>query len=125
MLIQAPVPPRVIDKNIPGAMLLAWILAAKYSDHLPLYRLERIFARAGLAIPRSTLGARVGVCGVQLQPLVDALHLSGALERRQSFRHARTGLGGAETAARCIAPAIWSNTSSNRIKHFRRDVNSV
>ena len=46
---------------------------AKYSDHLPLYRQETIFARSGYAIPRSTLGAWVGVCGVQLQPLVDAL----------------------------------------------------
>ena len=27
----------------------------------------------GLAIPRSTLGSWVGSCGVQLQPLVDAL----------------------------------------------------
>lgn len=73
-LIQAPVPAHVIDKGIPTAALLAWVLVAKYSDHLPLYRLERIFARAGLAIPRSTLGAWVGVCGVRLQPLVDALH---------------------------------------------------
>ncbi len=32
-----------------------------------------IFGRAGLAISRSTLGARVGACGVRLQPLVDAL----------------------------------------------------
>jgi transposase len=28
---------------------------AKYQDHLPLYRQEHIFRRAGLAIPRSTL----------------------------------------------------------------------
>jgi transposase len=40
----------------------------------PLYRQEQIFGRAGLAIPCSTLGAWVGACGVQLQPLVDALH---------------------------------------------------
>ena len=46
---------------------------AKYADHLPLYRQEAIFARAGFAIPRSTLGQWVGTCGVQLQPLVDAL----------------------------------------------------
>ncbi len=39
----------------------------------PLYRQEVIFGRAGLAIPRSTLGAWVGSCGVQLQALVDAL----------------------------------------------------
>ncbi|MCB8749099.1 IS66 family transposase, partial [Rhodoferax sp. U2-2l] len=32
-----------------------------------------IFGRAGVAIPRSTLGAWVGSCGVQLQALVDAL----------------------------------------------------
>ncbi len=42
-------------------------------DRLPLYRQERIFGRAGLAIPRSTLEQWVGSCGVQLQPLVDAL----------------------------------------------------
>jgi transposase len=46
---------------------------AKYVDHLPLYRQENIFARAGLALPRSTLGQWAGVCGVRLQPLVDVL----------------------------------------------------
>ncbi|MEM5300284.1 IS66 family transposase, partial [Burkholderia sp. JPY481] len=73
-LIQAPVPAHVIDKGIPTTGLLASVLVAKYADHLPLYRQEQIFARAGVAIPRSTLGAWVGTCGVQLQPLVDALH---------------------------------------------------
>ena len=38
-----------------------------------MYRQEKIFGRAGLAIPRSTLAQWVGTCGVQLQPLVDAL----------------------------------------------------
>jgi transposase len=33
----------------------------------------RHLRRAGLAIPRSTLAQWVGTCGVQLQPLVDAL----------------------------------------------------
>ncbi|MGF6658701.1 transposase [Paraburkholderia atlantica] len=73
-LIQAAVPAHVIDKGIPAAGLLASVLVAKYADHLPLYRQELIFARAGVAIPRSTLGAWVGTCRVQLQPLVDALH---------------------------------------------------
>ena len=72
-LIQAPVAPHIIDKGIPTSGLLAQVLVAKYADHLPLYRQENIFARAGLAIPRSTLAAWVGACGVQLQPLVDAL----------------------------------------------------
>jgi transposase len=72
-LVQAPVAPHVIDKGIPTTGLLAQVLVAKYLDHLPLYRQEGIFARAGLAIPRSTLAAWTGQCGVQLQPLVDAL----------------------------------------------------
>ncbi len=45
-LVQAPVPPHVIDKGIPSAGLLAQVLVAKYGDHLPLYRQERIFGRA-------------------------------------------------------------------------------
>lgn len=72
-LIQAPVPAQVIDKGIPTSGLLAQVLVAKYADHLPLYRQERIFGRAGLEISRSTLAEWVGACGVQLQPLVDAL----------------------------------------------------
>ena len=72
-LVQAPVPAHVIDKGIPTAGLLAQVLVAKYLDHLPLYRQEAIFQRAGHAIARSTLAQWVGECGVQLQPLVDAL----------------------------------------------------
>ena len=72
-LVQAPVPAAVIDKGIPTAGLLAQVLVAKHADHLPLYRQEAIFGRAGLAIPRSTLAAWVGQCGARLQPLADAL----------------------------------------------------
>ncbi|WP_416142336.1 IS66 family transposase, partial [Hydrogenophaga sp.] len=70
---QVPVDPHVIDKGIPTTGLLAQVLVAKYADHLPLYRQEAILGRAGLAIPRSTLAQWVGSCGVQLQPLVDAM----------------------------------------------------
>jgi len=72
-LVQAPVPPHVIDKGIPTTGLLAQVLVAKYLDHQPLYRQEGIFGRAGVAIARSTLAQWVGVCGVRLQPLADAL----------------------------------------------------
>ncbi|WP_248694596.1 IS66 family transposase [Pseudomonas fulva] len=72
-LSQAPGPAQVIDKGIPTVGLLAHVMVAKFADHLPLYRQEKIFGRAGLAIPRSTLAQWVGQTGVQLQPLVDAL----------------------------------------------------
>ena len=66
-LTQAPMPAHVIDKGIPTAGLLAQVMIAKYADHLPLYRQEQIYARAGVKIPRSTLAEWVGVCGVRLQ----------------------------------------------------------
>lgn len=72
-LIQAPVPAQVIDKGITTAGLLAQVLVSKCDDYVPLYRQERIFERASLAIPRSTLAQWVGACGVQLQTLADAL----------------------------------------------------
>lgn len=72
-ITQAPVPAHVIDKGMPTAGLLAQVLVAKYLDHLPLYRQEAIFGRAGHIIARSTLAQWVGECGTQLQPLVDAL----------------------------------------------------
>jgi transposase len=72
-LVQAPVAAHIIDKGIPTAGLLAHVLVAKFLDHLPLYRQEHIFKRAGMAIARSTLAQWVGACGAQLQPLVDAL----------------------------------------------------
>jgi transposase len=73
ILVQAPVPAHVIDKGLPTTGLLAQVLVAKYADHLPLYRQEAIFERAGMNLSRSTLAQWIGACGVELQPLVDAL----------------------------------------------------
>ena len=72
-LKQKPVDAHIIDKGIPTTGLLAHVMVAKYADHLPLYRQEAIYARAGVPLARSTLAQWVGSCGVQLQPLVDAL----------------------------------------------------
>ncbi|WKB52874.1 IS66 family transposase [Eleftheria terrae] len=72
-LVQAPVAPHLIDNGIPTAGLLAQVLVAKHADHTPLYRQEGIYARCGVDLPRSSMAQWVGACGVQLQPLVDAL----------------------------------------------------
>lgn len=72
-LVQEPMPAYIIDKGIPTAGLIAQVAVAKYADHAPLYRQEAIFARAGLALPRSTLAEWLGVCGVRLEPLVAAM----------------------------------------------------
>jgi transposase len=74
-LVQEPMPAHIIDKGIPTAGLVAQILVAKYLDHMPLYRQEAVFGRAGLPLPRSTQAQWVGVAGVQVQPLVDAMRV--------------------------------------------------
>ena len=51
----APPPSRPIEKGLPGPGLLSAIVVGKQADHLPLYRLEDVFARAGVELSRSTL----------------------------------------------------------------------
>jgi transposase len=53
--IVTPEPPRAIEDARVGAGLLAQILVQKYTHHLPLYRQQAIFERAGLKIPRQTM----------------------------------------------------------------------
>jgi transposase len=43
-----------IEKGMAGPGLLAYVVTSKYADYLPLYRLEAIFERNGLAIDRGT-----------------------------------------------------------------------
>ena len=69
----APIPPAVIDGGMAATGLLAWVIIGKYLDHLPLYRLERVAARDGVTLARSTLAEWVGRIGVALQPLADRL----------------------------------------------------
>lgn len=58
----APLPSRVIDKGIPSAGLLAYILVSKFVDHLPYYRIIQLFKRSGIDIPASTVNGWVAQC---------------------------------------------------------------
>lgn len=66
----AEMPPRPIEKGLPGPGLLAYVATSKYADHLPLYRLEDIFARNGLDVRRSTLSDWVEATAELLSPIV-------------------------------------------------------
>lgn len=69
----APMPAQIIDKGIPAPGLLAQVTVAKHDDHLPLYRQEEIYARSGVHIARSSMAQWIGICGVRLAPLAQAL----------------------------------------------------
>ena len=73
MIKTAALPEQPIPKSIATAGLLSHVLVSKYTDHLPLYRQERIFQRMGIDIPRSTLSHWVLQSATLLSPLVQRL----------------------------------------------------
>jgi len=62
-----------IPKSIAGPQLLADTIVYRYEDHLPLYRLERIFKREGIALARSTICGWHSKIGALIAGLYDAM----------------------------------------------------
>jgi transposase len=73
IVIAAAKPPQPIAKGLPGPGLLAHLIVSKYVDHLPLYRLERIYERQGVFLPRSSLCDWLAACAQLLRPLYQLL----------------------------------------------------
>jgi transposase len=83
-VVQAPAPERPLTGGMASEALLAQVLVAKYSDHLPLYRQAQIFARHGIDLDRSTLANWVGRACWWLRPLAELL-LSTILSSSKIF----------------------------------------
>jgi len=78
----APAPVQFISKGIATPGLVAQILVAKFEDACPFYRQEKIFARLGVDIPRSSMCGWAIKAAEQCQPIMELLHqkiLSGPL----------------------------------------------
>jgi transposase len=69
----APLPERAADRVRPAASTLGDLVVRKYVDHLPLARQEKILAREGIEISRSTLCDWVGIAARLLAPIGDAI----------------------------------------------------
>jgi len=81
IVIAAAKPPQPIAKGLPGPGLLAHLIVSKYVDHLPLYRLERVYERQGVFLPRSSLCDWLVASAQLLRPLYDLL-ISEILQSR-------------------------------------------
>jgi transposase len=66
-------PAQPIEKSTAGAGLLAQVIVAKWADHLPLHRQEKMFARHGVTISRKTMGGWMAQCAKLLDPLYQAM----------------------------------------------------
>jgi transposase len=62
-----------IEKGMAGPGLLAYIVSSKYSDYLPLYRLENIFERQGFEISRATQSIWCGDVADLVEPLYELM----------------------------------------------------
>src|SRR5258707_36269 len=62
-------PESPLDKGMAGRGLLAYIVACKFADYLPLYRLEAFFARQGFEISRATQAVWCGDVADLVEPL--------------------------------------------------------
>jgi transposase len=65
----AAAPARPVAGGYASAGLLAWVMIAKYCDHLPLYRQEKMLARWGAKISSQTMTDWVRLAAEWLQPL--------------------------------------------------------
>jgi transposase len=63
----------VIEKGMAGPGLLAFIVTSKFSDYLPLYRLEDIFERQGFEISRATQSVWCGDVADLVEPLYELM----------------------------------------------------
>jgi len=72
-MVQEPAPSRPIPRSMAGPSLLAYILVSKFDDHVPLYRLNEIFARMGADIPDTTMVDWCGGAMKALSPLIEKI----------------------------------------------------
>jgi transposase len=72
-VVCAPAPYNWIDRSLGGPGLHAWVLVAKFGDHLPLNRISSILAREGARVATSTLGGWVKADADALSAIYRAL----------------------------------------------------
>ena len=70
----APKPAQVIPKGLFSEGFLAWVIASKYCDGLPLYRQAALLGRfGGSDLSRNTMAASVVRVGQAVQPIINLL----------------------------------------------------
>jgi transposase len=72
-ILIAPVPELPIARGLAGPGMLADTIVKRWQDHMPLHRLEAMYARDGLELARSTMCGWHAALAEVVQPLVAAM----------------------------------------------------
>lgn len=79
----APKPAQVIPKGLFSEGLLAWVIASKYCDGLPLYRQAALLGRFGGGdLSRNTMAASIVRVGQAVQPIINLASVTTCSMRR-------------------------------------------
>ena len=70
----APVPPHILPKSNASASLLAYLIASKFVDGLPIYRVCQQLLRQDVHLKAGTAGTWVNAIGEAVLPLINLLH---------------------------------------------------
>jgi len=72
-IMVADLPSLPLPRSNAGASLLAYIIISKYVDHLPFYRLAKIFKRNGVEIAENTINGWYSAACNLLEPLYEEM----------------------------------------------------
>jgi len=101
-------PAQPIEKGLPGPGLLAYVITSKLGDHLPLYRLEKILARHGVDIARSTMCAWMLSASELVKPLVELITASVKQSKVIHTDETRVPVQDPAVKGQCRSGRIWT-----------------
>jgi transposase len=70
----APCPPQILPKSNASASLLAYLIASKFIDGMPIYRVCQQLQRQDVRLSPGTAGTWVNAVGGEVQPLINLMH---------------------------------------------------
>lgn len=101
-------PAQPIEKGLAAPGLLAYVITSKLADHLPLYRLEKIFQRHDLHIASSTMCAWMGSCAELVTPLyrlmIDRVKQSQVIHTDDT----RVPVQDGQVKGKCKSGRVWT-----------------
>ena len=102
-------PAQPIEKGLPGPGLLAHVITSKLGDHLPLYRLEKIFGRHGVDIARSTMCAWMLSAGELVKPLMELITTRVKQSKVIHTDDTRVPVQDPAVKGKCRSGRIWTH----------------
>jgi transposase len=114
-------PAQPIEKGLPGPGLLAYVITSKLGDHLPLYRLEKIFGRHGVGIARSTMCAWMLSASELVAPLVELITTRVKQSKVIHTDDTRVPVQDPAVKGKCRSGRIWTHIGDSANPYIAYD----